>query len=242
MRSEGPAAVVLAAGRGSRLGEWTRDRPKCLLEVAGRALLDRLLDGLAAAGVVDAIVVAGYAAGRVVDHLDGRCRVVTNPDWASAGSVVSLWHAREFVRDRPFVLVNGDVLLVPSLLCALTACPAPAATLVDTLKPRRDGEMNVILHDNRVMSIGRRVAASSSDGQSIQASRFDRAASGLLFDEIDCQLAAGRLDLAPSDCFGPVIERSRMVGVPVGDLAWDEIDTPDDLCRVRAQPAWCEMI
>ncbi len=232
-----PQAVVLVAGRGSRLGRWTDDRPKCLLPIHGKALLDRLLDGLERAGVRETHVVAGYRAERVLDHVGDRCPVLRNPDWSRASSIVSLWQARAAVRGRPFVLVNGDVLVAPELLARLAAHPG-CATLVDTRRPRRDGEMNVVRRGDRILAIGRRVLAAESDGASIQASRFDGAGSQRLFDEMERLLAAGRRDLAPSDAFGPVVEHSGLQALRIGDEPWDEIDTPEDLERVTASGVW----
>ena len=83
-------AVLLAAGRGSRLGSLTEETPKCLLPVAGRCLLDRQLDALNTAGVTDITVVAGFQAARVESHVAGRCRVIRNEVWATNNSVAAV--------------------------------------------------------------------------------------------------------------------------------------------------------
>jgi len=54
------SAVLLAAGRGSRLGAHTDDRPKCLVEVAGRSMLERMLGELVALGVQRLLLVVGF--------------------------------------------------------------------------------------------------------------------------------------------------------------------------------------
>ena len=75
LNPEGPkTAMVLAAGLGTRMRPWTNDRPKALVEVAGRALIDHVLDRLADAGVQRAVVNVHWFADRLEGHLAGRAR------------------------------------------------------------------------------------------------------------------------------------------------------------------------
>src|SRR4029077_8849503 len=92
-------AVILAAGVGKRLLGTSGGKPKCLIEIAGRSLLLRLLDGLAAAGVREAVVVTGFGDDLVravlsagVRGIDVRC--VTNTRFRE-GAILSLWTARD---------------------------------------------------------------------------------------------------------------------------------------------------
>lgn len=68
----GQKALVLAAGLGTRMRPLTNDRPKPLIQVGGRALVDHMLDRMAAAGVTDAIVNVHYCADQMEAHLKGR--------------------------------------------------------------------------------------------------------------------------------------------------------------------------
>src|SRR4051812_10268548 len=99
--------IVLAAGRGSRLGSLGEDAPKWLLRVGGRTLADRHLEGIrAAAGAVASVsVVVGYAADAITGALAGRAddvRVVANREWASRNNWFSVLLAlRELPEDGP---------------------------------------------------------------------------------------------------------------------------------------------
>ena len=118
-------AVILAAGRGSRLAPLTAQRPKCLVEVGGAPLVDSLLARMAEIGVRHVVLVAGYRSDAVRAHLarrghDLRIDVVDNPDWAEAQNALSLHAAAEHIRP-PFVLLDGDLWLSPALAAALRA-------------------------------------------------------------------------------------------------------------------------
>lgn len=106
MNDNGTAAVILAAGRGSRMLDLTAARPKCLVELAGRPLLHWQLDALRAAGIPRVLVVRGYAA----HCLEGAFATVDNPRWAETNMVSSLLCAGDFA--RRFFAGGGHRLLI----------------------------------------------------------------------------------------------------------------------------------
>ncbi len=98
-------AVILAAGRGSRLGEAGRNLPKCLLPLAGKPLLDWTTASLHACGVHEILVVAGWQAEqlRAANH-----DIIVNQRWAQTNSVRSLMHAQAWLERAPTLIVYGD--------------------------------------------------------------------------------------------------------------------------------------
>ena len=91
-------AVILAAGRGSRLQSETDAVPKCLTEVGGRTLLEHQLELLYGAGIERICVVAGYQAQAVQDAVGDAAEVIYNDLWASTNSLYSLSLCRQWVR------------------------------------------------------------------------------------------------------------------------------------------------
>ena len=155
-------AVILAAGKGTRLGSMTTETPKCLVEIGGRPILDYQLAGLEAAGVDDIVVVAGYLADQVIAHAAGRYRVLINDQYDSSNSIYSLWVAREEAAGKDFVLLNGDVVADPELLVELVRCPSRCAALVDEQKACRDGEMNVVIEGEKITAFSKQVPAAAA--------------------------------------------------------------------------------
>lgn len=111
-------AVILAAGRGTRMRELTADLPKPMIEVRGKPVLQYIIEGLRDAGVRKFLIVVGYRADVVLNSFgDGsRYKVdieyVTQKKQDGTGRVVEL--ARGFASNSPFVLAYGDILLDPS--------------------------------------------------------------------------------------------------------------------------------
>jgi dTDP-glucose pyrophosphorylase len=111
-------AVVLAAGRGTRMRELTAELPKPMIEVRGKPVLQHIVEGLRDAAIRDCLIVVGYRADAVQDFFgDGsRYNVATQYKTQTVqdgtGRVVEL--ARDFADNRPFILAYGDILVDPA--------------------------------------------------------------------------------------------------------------------------------
>jgi dTDP-glucose pyrophosphorylase len=110
-------AVVLAAGRGTRMRELTNDVPKPMIEVRGKPVLQHIVEGLRDAGIGDCLIVVGYRADAVQDFFGDGSRYnvaiqyTTQTVQDGTGRVVEL--ARDFTGDSPFILSYGDILISP---------------------------------------------------------------------------------------------------------------------------------
>ena len=108
-------AVLLAAGKGTRMKELTNDVPKPMLEVRGKPILLHIIEGLAAAGVTDFLIVVGFRADVVEAFFGDGSRFGVRVDYVTqvvqdgTGRVVEL--AKEFAGDDAFVLSYGDILI-----------------------------------------------------------------------------------------------------------------------------------
>ncbi len=103
-------AMVLAAGLGIRMRPLTDDRPKPLVELAGRTLLDRALDRLAAAGVSRIVVNSNYRAEMIAAHLAGRKDIVLSPEEVLLETGGGVKAALAHLGDAPFFVVNSDAV------------------------------------------------------------------------------------------------------------------------------------
>ncbi len=107
-------ALLLAAGAGTRLQPLTLDAPKCLTEVGGVPILERLVNHLRAQGFERLVVVIGHLGDRIQKFLQrhaGKLRIdyVINPDYLTTNNIYSLWLARQQIQE-PFLLVESDLI------------------------------------------------------------------------------------------------------------------------------------
>ena len=112
------SAVVLAAGRGTRMRELTADLPKPMIEVRGKPVLQHIVEGLRQGGITKVLLVVGYRAEAVRSFFgdgsryDVAIQYKTQTVQDGTGRVVELAH--EFADNRPFVLAYGDILVDPT--------------------------------------------------------------------------------------------------------------------------------
>jgi NDP-sugar pyrophosphorylase family protein len=105
-------AVILAAGRGTRMGDLTGDLPKPMLPVAGRPILEHVLDGLQAAGFTSAAVVTGYRAEAVENHFRSYPMPLTFVrQEVINGTGTAALLCRDFAGTDPFLFTFGDILV-----------------------------------------------------------------------------------------------------------------------------------
>jgi len=139
-------AMVLAAGLGTRMRPLTDTRPKALVEVAGKPLIDHVLDRLKAAGVERAVVNVHYFAEQMVGHLAGRTDLeilISDERDELLDSGGGIQHARPLLGEEPVFLANIDSLWLerglPPLEALKAAWDPEAMDLLLLLVKRGDG-------------------------------------------------------------------------------------------------------
>lgn len=237
-------AIILSAGKGSRLLPLTADRPKCLLSLSGRTLLEWQLDSLFAAGIGEMVVVAGFGLELVEEVIArrgasrGRVSLVFNPFYHVADNLGSVWMARAAM-DRDFLLLNGDTLVPPALVAGLLAAPpAPIALAVDS-KDRYDADdMKVLREGDRLVRVDKSLSAGSCNAEAIGLARFTGEGRALFRARVEEMM---RTPEGTSQFYLRAIDRLADTGIvaaaPIGGLDWAEVDYPADLEVARALTA-----
>lgn len=121
-------AIILAAGRGSRMKHLTRDSPKCLLGVHGKALLDWQIEALRCAGIEEIAVVTGYKRGALTTR--GLVEF-HNERWFETNMVESLSMARSWLRGTPCIVTYSDIIYHRSAVQLLMESPSAIAVTYD---------------------------------------------------------------------------------------------------------------
>jgi choline kinase len=235
--------MVLAAGAGRRLQPLTDALPKTLLPVDGdRSILELTLDNFRRVGLVDVVIVTGFAADRIADLVPDlerrhglRVELVFNDRAEEWNNAYSLWLARAHF-ERGVLLANGDTVHPVSVEEALLSARGPDVLLaVDAVKSLADEEMKVLLADDgTVRRINKAVDPAQADGEYIGVTLVEPAAAAALSAALE---TTWRRDphLYYEDGFQELIDSGGRVDVtPIGEVAWVEVDNHDDLARARA--------
>ncbi len=175
-------AIIIGAGRGSRLMPTTENAPKCFAEIQGKRILDWTVEALEAGGCTEICFVGGYRMEAVRrEYPDFVFR--ENRDWENNNILVSLMCAEDLM-DRPFVTSYSDILFTRDVVRGLVQSPEELALGVDTewrehYRPRtqhppHDAE-KVITHNGRVERVYRTIPYDDATGEFIGVARFGAA-------------------------------------------------------------------
>ena len=151
-------AIILAAGMGRRLGEYTKDNTKCMLPVNGVRLIDRTLDQLAELDLNRVVIVVGYQAQNLIDYIgnryDDRLKIeyVENPIYDKTNNIYSLALAKQQMQEDDTLLLESDLIYEEGMLRLLTENPYPNLALVAKYEQWMDGTMVRLDHDNNIVN------------------------------------------------------------------------------------------
>ena len=228
--------VILAAGMAKRLRPLTDERPKCLLTVGGKSLLQRTVEAMAATGITEIVVVTGYKAPMVRDFLLHKTpstihyTFLDNADYAHNNNIYSLWMAGQAVRGQEFLLMDSDILCDPAVVAAVAAQPLSA--LAVQRHELGDEEMKVVTDaDGRITAISKTCSPAEALGESVGIEKITADYSEALFAELDRMiLQEGLVDIFYERAFERLIPQGHTFSVvDTTEFFSYELDTPEDL-------------
>ena len=231
--------IILAAGRGSRLGERTRDRPKCMCVLQGRTLLDRCLETLEQAGIPrkETGIVTGY-----------RSDMFTAPDvtyfhneiWEQTNMFYSLTMADSWLKKEPCVVCYSDIVFSPKAIRALADSAAPLAITsysgywelwekrMDD--PLEDLETFRVDEAGRLLEIGKKPAGRADiQGQFMGLLRFTPESWGWVEQTVRQPLSKPVNKLDMTTLLQELLQRSYPIQAISTDDLWLECDSEHDI-------------
>lgn len=161
-------AIILAAGMGRRLGEFTADNTKCMLEVNGVRLIDRMLEQLAELNLSRIVIVIGYQGEKLKNYLSKKYPAwplvfVENPIYDKTNNIYSLWLARGFMAEEETLLLESDLIFEDSVLESAVSSEYRDCALISKYETWMDGTMVRIDDDNNIVNFIPKKAFKYSD-------------------------------------------------------------------------------
>jgi NDP-sugar pyrophosphorylase family protein len=229
-------AVVLAAGRGTRMGEMTTAMPKPMLPVQGRPMLELVLERLAEAGVERFLLVVGYHREMIEEHFRGwpvpiEFRVQDPVD--GTGSAARL--AREFAGEEPFLLTFGDILCEPAAYkaCARVIGENPETVAVMAVKDVDDPWRGAAVYEQggRITKVIEKPAKGTSTTRWNSAGLYAMRPS--VFPYLDRLRPSARKEYELTSIFEMMLEEGRELRISAIKGPWRDVGRPEDLAALN---------
>lgn len=228
-------AVIIAAGKGSRLKDSKSDLPKPLVKVAGVSLLKRTILSAMQAGVREFVIVIGYRGEEVQKEIQSDFQIAVHIDWVlnsdwESGNGTSVLKAQKFVQG-PFLLLMSDHLFDPEAIARVQSLPLSEKEVrvcVDfRIKSIFDLEdaTKILLDRNRILQIGKELVSFNAIDTGIFLCGSN------IFNAIEDSVATG--DGSLSGGIRALVVKKKMSAVDISDLFWSDIDTPESLIQAE---------
>jgi len=231
-------AVILAAGRGSRMGQFGDDRPKCLIELAGKPLIERQIAALLRGGLEEIGVVRGYRA-EMINY--PNVSYFANPRWAETNMVMSLSCAAQWLRSGPAIVSYADIFYRSELVRGLAMAPGELVISYDRdwrrlwtrrfAEPLTDAETFRIDAEGLLLEIGGKTTRIEDiQGQYMGLLKFTPAAWKAAEELLSTLDPATRDRLDMTGLLGRLLAGKHFPIATFGtDGQWGEIDNPEDV-------------
>ena len=252
--------ILIAAGRGKRLGPHTEEVPKCMVEIGGAPILGWVWKALASVGVEELVVIRGYRGDVLESFVRSlgvpRVTFIDNREWETNNVLLSLAHARAFL-DQPTYLTYSDIIFTPAVARAAAASPAEIGLVIDRLfrdiyvgrdqHPLEEGEVADLMPDGSVARVGKKaLPVPDAVGEFIGLTRLGAAGATIAGRALDAiahrylgreeqpfQRAARYRNAYLTDLWQELIDTGTRIDPIFIDGQWREIDTGQDLDRAR---------
>ena len=222
-----------------RLRPLTDTRPKCLLQVGQRTLLQRIVDALVQAGISELVVVTGYR-GEMIRHFltahypQLAIHFIDNVDYAHNNNIFSLWMTRPYTDGRDFLLMDSDILFDPAIVGRMVAEPATALAL--NRHECGEEEIKVIVDGaGQVVELSKTCSIRDAVGESVGIEKIAADYSAALFRELEQMIdGEGLIDIFYERAFERLIPQGHLFHVvDTTDMFSIELDTVDDFQRAK---------
>lgn len=234
-------AIILAAGMGKRLGEYTKNNTKCMVPVNGTPLIDRVLRQLSGLNLKRVVIVVGYEGQKLMDYLGDnyqglKIEYVNNPIFDKTNNIYSLALAKEKLQEDDTILIESDLVFSDRLFSMIIECPYPNVALVAKYESWMDGTMVRIDDNQNIVHFVPKQAFKYSEIDSyyktVNIYKFSKEFSIHKYVPF---LEAYSKALGNNEYYEQVlrvitmIDQAEMKALPIGDEKWYEIDDVQDL-------------
>ncbi len=249
-RPENLKAIIIAAGPGSRLGTLTSEKPKCMLRIGGKTILQKAIETFRACGIKNIVVIRGYKKEAI--SYPGL-RYCHNEDYENNNILESLMCA-EGEMDAPFIVAYSDIVFDRGVVEALIKSKADMSVVVDTdwlsnyrdrfQHPVEEAE-NIVIKGGKVVKIAKTISPVEAHGEFIGMAKFSLSGVNILksvykkarknFLEKPFHTAVNIRKAYLTDMFQELINRGYPVAPVLIQGGWKEIDTQEDFQRVAGK-------
>lgn len=230
-------AVILAAGIASRLRPFTNSKPKCMIQLGGKSILERTISSIRNYSIDEFIIVTGYLEEQITKFLNkfypsSNISFIHNELYASTNNIYSLWLTKNRIKNTDILLLDSDIIFDQRIIGILLDSGPGNFLAIRSDHDMGEEEMKVITSENNVITkISKNIDPALAAGESIGIEKFEAEFIDVLFEKINYRVVnEGRHNDFYEEAFQDAIDDGqKLYALNVGEYPCIEIDTIDDI-------------
>lgn len=228
-------AIILAAGRGTRMPEITGNIPKCLIDINGKTILKRQIEILQKNSITHIYVVIGHKASIISEEIGNiyNVKLIENKAYAITDNIYSLSLAKDYIKSEEFILLNGDAIFDENIIKWLVKEKEKTIAPIDSkhydleeLKIRAENELIVEI-------LPKDAPKELSNGSTIGIFKFSSAGGKILFTEVEKCVGQGMTNRWFEYALNNILNKVKMLRMDICGSKWIEVDTTDDIVKAK---------
>jgi len=228
--------VILAAGVGSRLRPLTSHKPKCMVKVSGKPILEHQIKAFESAGIKEIIIVAGYEHEKVryfcskIKNI--RIKIIENANYENTNNMYSLYLAKQAIGNNSFVLTNGDVVFSPDIIRKVIKTPLTDFIVCDKSSYNEESMKITLTESGMINRISKEIPQCNTYATSIDLYKFSDISSKRFFEEMNTIIEKeNNLKDWTEVALDALLQKNELKMKPfdISGKPWCEIDTYEDL-------------
>ena len=217
-------ALILAAGRGTRMGEI--DKPKCLLDLGGISIIKYQIKCLKNIGINKIFIVTGYNSEQIHSHLNDDFNFLHNVDFATTNNLYSVWTARNSLNDD-FICIYGDLLFDQRILDYCINDVNDICLVVE--KNVREETMKVKIENNTIIKLNKNIPENDADGNFIGMAKFRKSIIPLFFNKISKLVENNNFNSYYTEAIELMIKDNKKINyIETNNFSWMDIDEQNE--------------
>ncbi len=226
-------AIILAAGRGTRISQFIEERPKCTVDIGGTTLIEYTVELLQSRGIEDIVIVVGYQQARVREALASR-RVTFeyNPFFDVTNGIASVWFAREhLVPGEDTILMSGDVFLAPEIVDELLTLRQTPVLLADPTRIE-EADYRYYYQNGLLLKFGKDLSIEETTGECLGVAKLSGDAVALYKNHMEEMIHRQCHSVWWENVLYDLVGKENIYVHEVRDHFWAEVDFVEDYRRI----------
>lgn len=225
-------ALLLAAGKGTRISRYLQGNPKCTVDIAGTPLIIYTINMLKKKGITDIAIVTGYRH-EVIEDLVAKenVKIYYNPFYDVTNSIASAWFAKDFLKNDDVMIMNADVFCEEVIYDKLLTLKESPVMLADSTR-KEDADYKFYYENNRLIKYGKELTGDDITGEYVGIAKLDKTFVPTFMNKLEEMINTQEHSVWWENVLYSMIgERDVLVHDIAGNF-WAEVDYIEDYQRI----------